>query len=122
MQQIADAESLGAAIQIGAIEPFPLHADDPKDVPPLAIGHFSSASIPPQLLEQDVLRAVHIEAGITVADVDFHPSIEQVRVQIRSTGNEYVDLDRGNKVDQVGGRPLLNRPHKGVMVDIEGIL
>jgi hypothetical protein len=54
LQQIGHAQDRRIPLEIFAIQPFALDADNPEDVAPLAIGHFPVLAIRAKFLQKNV--------------------------------------------------------------------
>jgi hypothetical protein len=61
LQKVGDAQRRRVLSQIGSIEMFALHANNPEDVAPLTIGRLSAFPIPAQLLQQDIFGRMYVE-------------------------------------------------------------
>src|SRR6266540_1925346 len=62
-QQVGDAEALGPACQVRAIETRALGPQDADDVAPLPVGHLTAAPKPLELAQDGVLGGIDSEYG-----------------------------------------------------------
>ncbi len=107
-----------ADLKVLAIEPRPLDANDGRDVAPLPVRHLAAATIPAELLQQDVLGRVDMQA-MPVAEVDLQTASQLPRVQRGTSGHEQIHLWLRGLVDQVRTRARADGPAKRVNIDVE---
>ena len=118
VEQVGDAENRSAVTQVFSVQPRALNADDRRDVAPLSVGHRAPQAIPAQLLEEDVLGRVYVQAP-PVAEIDRHPAGQLASIEGRAASDEQVHLQLRGPVNQVGARPRPDGATERLGIDIE---
>jgi hypothetical protein len=104
--------------QVAAIQALRLDSDDAEDVPPLTFGCLTALAIPTQLLQEDVFRRVYVEDA-PWPDLDRPTPAQLLIVERRTAGNEQIDLQLRDLMDEIGAGTFPNRAAERLFIDIE---
>ena len=94
-----------------------LNADDAENVAPLAVRCLAALPVPVQLLQQDVLRRMDVQA--TRCEYHFLAPFQLLPVERRTSGHEEIDLQLGRLMNQIRGPSLPHRPTQRRRINIE---